>query len=71
MQARYLFTGLCATLSLCACEPTKEEPPAKPPMPVAETVFAPTLSTLDKARSVEGTLQQDKEQADAAIKAAE
>lgn len=71
MHTRYLLTSLCMTLSLCACEPAKEEPPAKPPMPVAETVFAPALGTLDKARSVEGTLQQDKVKADAAIRAAE
>ncbi len=71
MRARYLLISLCMSLTLGACTPAKEEPPAKPPMPVSETVFGPTISTLDKARSVEGTLQQDKDSADAAIKAAE
>lgn len=75
MRVTYLLISLPISLGimlgLAACEPAKEEPPAKPPMPVSETVFAPTLSTLDKARSVEGALQQDKNNADAALKAAE
>jgi hypothetical protein len=71
MRIRHLLIGLCTMLNLTACESAREEPPAKPPMPVSETVFAPTVGTLDKARSVEGTLQQDKDSTDAAIKAAE
>ncbi len=70
MSTRYLIS-LGMMLSLTACEPAREEPPAKPPMPVSETVLGPTIGTLDKARSVEGTLQQDRDNADAAIKAAE
>lgn len=71
MRTRYLLITFCMTLSIVACKPASEAPPEKPPMTVSETVFAPTISTLDKARSVEGTLQQDKDDTDAAIKAAE
>lgn len=70
MRNRY-SSILCMMLSLTACEPSKEEPPAKPPMPVAETVFGPAVGTMDKARSVEDTLQQGKDKANATIEAAE
>ena len=61
---------ILALMTVAACGSSKDsaEPP---PMQVKDTVFAPTVSTLDKARSVEGTLQQDKDKSDAAIKAAE
>jgi hypothetical protein len=62
---------LLTAFALAACGSAKKPAEENPPMPVSETVFAPTISTLDKARSVEGTLQQDKNNADAAIKAAE
>lgn len=62
---------LLVALSVAACSPGKTPEPEKPPMPVSETVFAPAVSAMDKARGVEGTLQQDKNNADAAIKAAE
>lgn len=32
-----------------------------------DTVFGDQLKTMDRARAVEGTLQQEKERADAAI----
>lgn len=67
MRALMLLTAL----TLAACGSSQKPAEEKPPMPVSETVFAPTISTLDKARSVEGTLQQDKDNADTAMKAAE
>ncbi|MGC3982935.1 MAG: hypothetical protein QM808_16915 [Steroidobacteraceae bacterium] len=71
MRAIQLAISFVLLFGLSACEPSKEAPPAKPPTPAANTVFAPTVSTLDKARSVEGTLQQGKDNADTALKAAE
>lgn len=68
---------LLFALALAACSPGKTTVPAAqskqgpPPMPVSETVFAPAVSAMDKARTVEGTLQKDKDNADAALKAAE
>jgi hypothetical protein len=67
MRALMLLTAF----TLAACGSAQKPDEQKPPMPVSETVFAPTISTLDKARAVEGTLQQDKDNADAAMKAAE
>lgn len=40
------------------------------PMPVRDTVFGDDVRALDKARTVEGTLQKDKERTDAAIDSA-
>ena len=62
---------LLITFTLTACGSAQKPAEEKPPMPVSETVFAPTISALDKARSVEGTLQKNAENADAAAKAAE
>lgn len=71
MRSTYMLAAMLATLALSACGESQQAAEPPPPMPVSETVFAPTVSTLDKARSVEGTLQQDKQNADAALKAAE
>jgi hypothetical protein len=46
---------------LAACG--SEQKPAEPP-PVAETAFGDMAGAMDKARAVEGTLQQQKEALD-------
>jgi hypothetical protein len=71
MCNRRLLITMCMMWSLTACRPSKEEPPAEPPKPLAETVFAPAASAMDKARSVEGALQQGKDNANSAIEAAD
>jgi hypothetical protein len=50
-----------AALLLAACG--SAQPPAEP-RPVADTVFGEAAGTLDKARSVEGTVMQQKEDLD-------
>ena len=70
MRARYAV-GLSIMLLLSACSESKKTDEEQSTMPVSDTVFGPAVSTLDKARSVEGTLQEDKDKTDAAIGAAE
>jgi uncharacterized lipoprotein YbaY len=53
-----------AALLLAACG--SEQKPAEPP-PVKDTVFGDTVATMDQARSVEGTVMQEKEDLDRAL----
>lgn len=46
-------------------------PPEHEVMPVKDTVFAPMVNSLDKAKGVQDTLDQSKAQTDAALKNAE
>ena len=61
---RSLFT-LIVSLGLCACG-AREEPP-----PVKDTVFGDVVGTMDKARAVEDTTMQHKEDLDRAMNEAE
>lgn len=71
MRITCLLPGALMMLNLAACGGVEEAAPEKPPMTVSDTVLAPTVGTLDKARSVEGILQQERDSADAAVGAAE
>lgn len=53
-----------------ACGGSKSQQEKQVP-PVQETVFGGTVSALDKARAVQGTLEQQKQERDAALEAAE
>lgn len=61
---RSLIASFIAVV-LIACGAAQEE--AKEPMPVADTVFGDTVGALDKARAVEATTQERKQEIDRAL----
>ena len=61
---------MLAAMLLTACGQA-EEPKRPEPPPVKDTVFGDMVGTMDKARGVEATLQQDKEALDRAVEQAE
>jgi hypothetical protein len=63
--AQSSVSALIVCLALCACG-SQEEPPA-----VKDTVFGDTVGTLDKARAVQDTTLQHKEDLDRAMDEAE
>ena len=63
--ARKWLPALVAFLGLCACG-AQEEPP-----PVKDTVFGDAVGAMDKARAVENTTLQHKEELDRAMDEAE
>jgi hypothetical protein len=75
ITCRTLFrTVLCVlaiTTTLAACSPDPgPEKPASPP-PVKDTVFGDMAGAVDKARSVEATTMQQKQEMDRAVQEAE
>ncbi len=67
-----LTAALAATLlAVTGCG--SSEPPAAPPPPpaVKDTAFGDMVGTMDRARGVQDTVQQQKEAADKAIENAE
>lgn len=58
---------LSLALALAACAEERHEPPK----PVKDTVFGDMVGTMDKARAVEDTAMQHKQDIDAAVKANE
>lgn len=61
--------ALFIAFGLVACG--SESEPAREPPPVQDTVFGDMVGTKDKARAVEGSMQQQKEERDRAIDAAQ
>lgn len=58
----------CAPLAACA---ERQEAEAPEPPPVEDTVFGDMVGTMDKARAVEGTAMQQKQEIDRALDEAE
>jgi hypothetical protein len=67
MRALMLLTAL----TLVACGSAQKPAEEKPPMPVSDTVLAPAINTLDKARAVQGAVEKEQDKIDAATKDAE
>ena len=71
MQTRSAFAILGAALLLLGCGAAEESSESSEPPPVEETAFGEMVGTIDKARSVEGTVLQQKEDTDRAIQESE
>ncbi|MET0499330.1 MAG: hypothetical protein ABW106_13785 [Steroidobacteraceae bacterium] len=61
---------LVLTLALTGCGSESSQPPAPPP-PVKDTAFGDMAGAMDKARGVEATTMQQKEELDRAVQQAE
>jgi hypothetical protein len=64
-----MLAALSISCALAACSPSPDE--QREPPPVKDTVFGDTVSTMDKARSVEDTTMQHKQELDRAVQDAE
>lgn len=72
MQTRSSFTLLGAViLLLVGCGAAEDSSERPEPTPVEETAFGEMVGTLDKARSVEGAVLQQKEDVDRALQESE
>jgi outer membrane lipoprotein-sorting protein len=69
VRSALLCVSMLATVSGCGQDRAPEEPPSPPP--VKDTVFKDMSGAMDKARSVEGTTMQQKENMDRAVQEAE
>jgi hypothetical protein len=67
--AHRLLAALLVVLGLVACGSSSDSP--KEPPPVKDTAFGDMVGTMDKARAVEDTTMQHKEELDRALNAAE
>ncbi|MBC7778557.1 MAG: hypothetical protein H7125_00495, partial [Proteobacteria bacterium] len=59
--------------ALAGCSTDAPPPPPPPPVPTAPqaTILDDPLRAIEKAKSVEGTVQESKDRADAALEEAE
>jgi hypothetical protein len=69
MPAVPLLTAMLISFGLAACGSSGETP--NEPLPVKDTVAGDLIGTMDKARAVEDTTMQHKEDLDRAMDAAE
>lgn len=61
------WLALIAPCLLCACGASEDSAPPKQPMPVKDTVLGDMAGAMDKARGVEATTLQHKEDMDRAL----
>jgi hypothetical protein len=69
MSAHRTLATLVVCCVLSACGSDQDEP--REPTPVKDTVFGDAVGTMDKARAVEETTMQHKEDLDRAMEDAE
>lgn len=69
MNAHRSLAALFVAAALTACGAGREE--AREPPPVEDTVFGDMVGTMDKARGVQDSMQEQKEQRDREIDSAE
>ena len=55
--------------SIAACSSKQEEQAEAPPMKVEDTAFGDMTQTMERAKAVEGTTMQHKEDVDKALEA--
>ena len=55
--------------SIAACSSKQEEQAEAPPMKVEDTVFGDMTQTMERAKAVEGTTMQHKEEVDKVLEA--
>lgn len=67
---RRMLAAFSLVCTLSACSPSPDEQ-REPPPPVKGTAFGDTVATMDKARAVEDTTMQHKEDVDRALQEAE
>lgn len=60
---------LSIAIALAACGSKQEEAAEKPPMKVEDTAFGDMTKAMDRAKGVEATTMQQKEDTDRAVEA--
>jgi hypothetical protein len=63
-KIRRMCAGMFAAVALAACGAHEDEQQRPPPPPVEDTAFGPMVGTMEKARGVEDTTLQHKEDLD-------
>lgn len=66
-----LGSAMLFAMLLAACGSTDEAAKRPQPPPVKDTAFGDMVGTMDKARGVEATMEQDKQALDRALEQSE